>query len=230
MSDADAPNALGPNAAQVRALASGDPQKALQILERAVAFDPDNLAAWLNYGGLLRSVSRADEAMAAIGQALRIQPRSFHALLMKGSILDSQGKSADAGRAYGLALMFAPADGEPFSVWLVVLEMLVAGVATGRWPWRITWAPARMALTGVRSSWLTIAAMAARSAIAASAWSSRTLASAIAAISAIRAACTRVQTLSTAPKNSASDTSSTGRLCNSPSSQRATGIAASAVR
>ena len=112
MSDADAPDALGPNAAQVRALASGDPQKALQILERAVAFDPDNLAAWLNYGGLLRSVSRADEAMAAIGQALRIQPRSFHALLMKGSILDSQGKSADAGRAYGLALMFAPADGD----------------------------------------------------------------------------------------------------------------------
>lgn len=112
MSDTDAPSAPGPNAAQVWALASGDPRKALEILERAVAFDPDNLAAWLNYGGLLRSVSRTDEAMAAVAQALRIQPRSFHALLMKGSILDAQGRSADAGRAYNLALMFAPADGD----------------------------------------------------------------------------------------------------------------------
>lgn len=110
MSDTGAPPVAGPDAAGVRALTSGDPQKALQILERAVAFDPDNLSAWLNYGGLLRATARTDEALIAVAEALRIQPRSFHALLMKASILDSRGKTADAGRAYALALMFAPPD------------------------------------------------------------------------------------------------------------------------
>ena len=108
MSDLGAPI----NMAAIRAIAGRDPARAIEILKRAVALEPDNLGAWLNYAGLLRSTGRVDEALEAIIQALRVEPRSFHALLMRGSILESQDQFALAGRAYSLALLFAPRDGD----------------------------------------------------------------------------------------------------------------------
>jgi aspartate beta-hydroxylase len=112
MSNTETAGVIGVDADPARALASGDLPKALEILKRALEFDPDNLAAQLSYAGLLRATGRIDEALTAVAEALRIQPRSFHALLMKGSIFDSQGKFTDAGRTYALALMFAPAETE----------------------------------------------------------------------------------------------------------------------
>ncbi|WP_309606608.1 aspartyl/asparaginyl beta-hydroxylase domain-containing protein [Phenylobacterium sp.] len=96
----------------LQAIASGDPSRALKILERALDVDPDNLVAWLSYAGLLRTTGQVDAALQAIAQGLRIEPRSFHALLMKGSIFDAQGRFAEAGRTYALALLFAPRDAE----------------------------------------------------------------------------------------------------------------------
>jgi aspartate beta-hydroxylase len=110
MSTADTSSAMGMTATAVQAMSAGDASKALQILERALSIDPDNLAARLNYAGLLRAAGRPEAALEAITEALRVAPRSFHALLMKGAILDAQQKFAAAGRIYALAVAFAPPD------------------------------------------------------------------------------------------------------------------------
>ncbi len=112
MSTAETSGAMGTVATAVQAMSSGDPARATQILERALEIDPDNLAAWLNYAGLLRAQGRVEPALEALTQALRVEPRSFHALLMKGAILDGQQQAAAAGRIYALALLFAPPDAQ----------------------------------------------------------------------------------------------------------------------
>lgn len=96
------------NASAIQAMAAGDRKRAREILERAIALEPNSLQVWLNYAGLLRASGEEDAAMDALTQALRVEPRSFHALLMKGLIHDKRGHATEAGRAFALALTFAP--------------------------------------------------------------------------------------------------------------------------
>ena len=112
MSDSAAPTPSDLNTPALRAIAASDPGRALDILRRALEFDPKNLGTWLNYAALLRRNGQADAALDAINHALDVEPRSFHGLLMKGSILDSQGDLPNAGRTYAVALVFAPPEAE----------------------------------------------------------------------------------------------------------------------
>lgn len=108
----DAPTPIDVNTPAMRAIASSDPGRAMEILKRALQLDPKNLGAWLNYAGLLRRNGQIDAALDALDHALDIEPRSFPGLLMKGSILDSQGDMPAAGRVYAVALVFAPPETE----------------------------------------------------------------------------------------------------------------------
>ncbi|OXE36719.1 MAG: aspartyl beta-hydroxylase [Phenylobacterium zucineum] len=100
------------NSPTMRVIAARDPDRALDILKRALQLDPKNLGAWLNYAGLLRRSGQADAALDAVNHALDVEPRSFHGLLMKGSILEAQGDLPNAGRSYAVALVFAPPQAE----------------------------------------------------------------------------------------------------------------------
>ena len=56
------------------AVARFDPERAVSLLQQAIAVDPQNADAYNNLGGTLRAVGRADEARAAFEACLRIDP------------------------------------------------------------------------------------------------------------------------------------------------------------
>ena len=96
------------NALAMQAMRAGDPARARDILDRALATYPRHIALWLNLAGACRALGDNAAAFGAVEGALQVEPRSFMALLMKASLLERQGSAREAGFAYGIALTQAP--------------------------------------------------------------------------------------------------------------------------
>lgn len=90
-------------AAADRALSSGNPSAARDILEQAVAADPLDPAFWQRLATVRQMTGASAKAIEAIDRALAIEPLDFMNLLMRARMLDQAGHP-EAGEAYGRAL------------------------------------------------------------------------------------------------------------------------------
>jgi aspartyl/asparaginyl beta-hydroxylase (cupin superfamily) len=90
-------------AAADRALSSGNPSAARDILEQATATDPQDPAFWQRLATVRQMTGAPAKAIEAIDRALAIEPLDFMNLLMRARMLDQAGHP-EAGEAYGRAL------------------------------------------------------------------------------------------------------------------------------
>jgi tetratricopeptide (TPR) repeat protein len=89
---------------QALALESSDPEAALGAYRQAVAFDPDNSAAWSNWGRLLHESGRTQEAAEVYQRALHRGGRDSLLLFNHGVLLEDLGDAGAALQAYQNAL------------------------------------------------------------------------------------------------------------------------------
>jgi tetratricopeptide (TPR) repeat protein len=80
----------------------------LPALERATLLDPRNAEAWHQYGWMLWSVGRREEAEAATRRALALEPGRTISWGQLGNILESLGRDDDARVAYDSATDLDP--------------------------------------------------------------------------------------------------------------------------
>jgi aspartyl/asparaginyl beta-hydroxylase (cupin superfamily) len=100
------------NRAALQAMAAGDMQGALALLQDALARWRGDLRLWLNLAVVRRQLKDFDGAFAALREALSLDNRNFMALLMQAALLEQVGRAKDAAVAYGIALVQAPPDAE----------------------------------------------------------------------------------------------------------------------
>ena len=85
---------------------SGEPQKALEIIDTALQNDPRAAAAFVEQGRALRRLGRLDEALTSLGQALEIDPDKVEALYNRACYNALLGRkatiSSDLKRAFAL--------------------------------------------------------------------------------------------------------------------------------
>jgi tetratricopeptide (TPR) repeat protein len=86
------------------ALESSDPDAALNAYRQAVESEPDNSAAWTNWGRLLHESGRTQEAADVYQRALRSAGRDSLLLFNHGVLLEDLGDAGAALQAYQGAL------------------------------------------------------------------------------------------------------------------------------
>lgn len=91
-------------------LQSGQPQAAVDILEKAVAADPDNAEIHTNLGTAFAGTGQPAKAVASYRKALTLNPNSANALNNLGYSLMALGQSGEAMERYHQALALAPND------------------------------------------------------------------------------------------------------------------------
>ncbi len=101
--DADVLHLLG-----VVELKSGQPAKAVVLIERALAQDATPAFFHNNHGEALRAVGRPEDALAAFDRALASRRDYPEAHCGRGSALRDLGRATEARRAYESALAFRP--------------------------------------------------------------------------------------------------------------------------
>jgi tetratricopeptide (TPR) repeat protein len=89
---------------QALALESSDAQAALSAYARAVEAEPDNVAAWTNWGRLLHEAGRTQEAADVYQRALKRAGADSLLLYNQGVLLEDLGDAGAALRAYQSAL------------------------------------------------------------------------------------------------------------------------------
>jgi tetratricopeptide (TPR) repeat protein len=87
-----------------------DNSEAIRWLERSVAMDPGNKAAWYYLGRAYYTASRIPDAREAFEQVLRIEPRDARTENNLGLIFESGGKTEDALAAYRNAIAWQKED------------------------------------------------------------------------------------------------------------------------
>ena len=90
-----------------RAVAAGNLDAAIGLLQKAANQRADNVEVWLKIAALHRGSGRPGPALEAVHRALAVQPRDFTALMLRASLLDGLGDPA-AGEAWGNALANKP--------------------------------------------------------------------------------------------------------------------------
>jgi protein O-GlcNAc transferase len=85
-----------------------DPEQALQLMRRAVEFDPSAAHFRCNLGALLGRMGREEEAVACLREALRLKPRYPAALSNLGVALEKLGRLREAAGAHEQALALRP--------------------------------------------------------------------------------------------------------------------------
>lgn len=100
--------ALELNVRAVRALSSGSPGEAVELLRQAVVLDAKNIAFWLNLAAAYRMGGDIPAALKAVENALALEPREFLGLLVKASLLERAGQLRKAATIYCKALAVAP--------------------------------------------------------------------------------------------------------------------------
>jgi aspartate beta-hydroxylase len=83
---------------------SGDPARARDLFERAVAADGKSKVLWLNLAGACRALGDSRIESDALERALSIDPRYVLALLQKGDLLERLDQEKNAALAYEAAL------------------------------------------------------------------------------------------------------------------------------
>ena len=101
---ADALHLLGVIAAQ-----SNDPAAAVELIERAIAIDPLNFAAYGNLGSALHGLRRLREALAAYDQAIAIKGDYADAHFNRGNVLRDLAQLDAALTSYDAAIAVNPA-------------------------------------------------------------------------------------------------------------------------
>ena len=88
----------------------GESDIALTDLDRAVALDPNNEAAFRERSNTYRAMGRLDRAIADAGQALRLDPNDFQALKARGYAFDKTGQYDRSIADFSAALRLKPGD------------------------------------------------------------------------------------------------------------------------
>ncbi len=84
----------------VMALQKGDPQKAVDLIERAVAAVPRFADAWSNLGAAYHALERRPDAERAFRRAAELNPGLADAFSNLAAVLNEQGKKFEATEAY----------------------------------------------------------------------------------------------------------------------------------
>lgn len=92
------------NAAGGHLFQAGDPARARELYERALAIDPGVKVLWLNLAAAHRSLADLQAEGAALEKALAIDPRYVLALLQKGDLMERLGNRKAAAIVFGAAL------------------------------------------------------------------------------------------------------------------------------
>src|SRR6201999_298876 len=77
-------------------LEQGDSNEAVLLIERALALNPGDPAAWTHYGLALQAQSRFEDALAAQERALALRPNLLPARLGRAGALRALGRNAAA--------------------------------------------------------------------------------------------------------------------------------------
>ena len=86
----------------------GHDRKALELLDRAIALDPNDAAAHSNRGNLLAAMGQPEAALASFDRALALRPDLAQVLCNRGNILHSLGRHAEALASYNAAIAADP--------------------------------------------------------------------------------------------------------------------------
>lgn len=82
----------------------GEPAQAVELLEQALAQEPDNAEAWGHCAAALAELGRPGPALAAVDKALQLAPQVGQAWSLRGSLLREMGRTAEAARCYEQAI------------------------------------------------------------------------------------------------------------------------------
>ncbi len=92
----------------VIAARSGNPEEAVDLLERAIAVNPTVAAAHSNLGAALRALKRPQEAVASYERALQLDPNTPEAYSNRGNALQELSLMQEALESYDHALTLKP--------------------------------------------------------------------------------------------------------------------------
>jgi tetratricopeptide (TPR) repeat protein len=92
----------------VIACQKGDDERAIRLLDAALALAPRSPAAHSHRGSALKNLGRWDEALASFDRALALQPDHVDALNNRGNALRALGRTAEALAGYDRAIAIAP--------------------------------------------------------------------------------------------------------------------------
>jgi arylsulfatase A-like enzyme len=82
--------------------------RALEVLDAAVALDPNNAKAWNNRGNVLRALGRGEEAAVAFRKAAELRPNDPDPVNGLGVLLVQSGRAGEAATLFRRALDLAP--------------------------------------------------------------------------------------------------------------------------
>ena len=97
----------------VIALQTGNPEPALDLIQRAVALRPDGAIYRNNLGQVLERLGRVDDAARAYEAAIDLDPRDAEPVNNLGRILERQERLTDAESHYRKAIELNPQYAEP---------------------------------------------------------------------------------------------------------------------
>jgi Tfp pilus assembly protein PilF len=117
--NSDALNLLGVIAGQMN-----DPERALELIDRAIKCSPRNAVAHSNKGRVLRDLRRYEEALKCLNRAVELQPDFAVALSNRGAVLRALGRLDAALASYDRAIAVDPNHAEAHSNRGVLLEQL----------------------------------------------------------------------------------------------------------
>ena len=89
---------------------SGQYDKALDLINRAIRLDANNANSWYNKGIILFKMGRYQDALNSFAQAADIDPEFTEAWYNKGLALMHMGKYLEAIRAFNKLLKIHPHD------------------------------------------------------------------------------------------------------------------------
>ncbi len=103
---------------------SGDLTRALNELERAIAFNPQFTPAYIEAGDIYMEMGRIDDAERQYALAVRNEPRNFMAQYRHAQVLHTLNRLEESNRAYLRALSIRPASFDAnLGISTVLLEM-----------------------------------------------------------------------------------------------------------
>src|SRR5580765_2335796 len=85
-----------------------NPSAAIELIDQAIQFDPNNAGFFANRGHVLQQLERFEDALASYDRALAIKPDYASVLLTRGNVLNQLKRSEDALESYDRALAVKP--------------------------------------------------------------------------------------------------------------------------
>ncbi len=86
----------------------GNPEQALEYINKVIKLKPDFALSWYNRGFILQALKRHDEALESYDRSIALDPRESAPYVNRGVILREMGRRLDALDNYDRLLAFAP--------------------------------------------------------------------------------------------------------------------------